>query len=134
MEKILLQTPNDMTQWGNPIVLTKGAKDILLFGNPGKTGNYTFRFKLPENYKIEPIILTSPSFLTVIEGEIFIGEGNKFDKSSMKGMPAGSFCNIPSNHPIYLMSEKQVTLQFHGLGPIELKYLNEAHDPRNSEK
>ncbi len=134
MEQILLQAPNDMVQWGNPLVLTKGAKDILLYGNPGKTGNYTFRFKLPESYKIEPFILTSPSFLTVIEGEIFIGEGNKFDKSSMKDLPAGSFCHIPSKHPIYFLSEKQAILQFHGLGPIELKYLNAAHDPRNSKE
>ncbi len=123
MGKIILFTPSDMINWGNPQVLTKGAKDILLYGNPGKPENYTFRFKFPENYKIEPFILTSSSFLTVIDGEIFIGEGNKFDKKFMKGMPTGSFCNIPDNHPVYFMNERPTILQFHGIGPIDLKYL-----------
>ncbi len=134
MEKIILLTPGDMVNWGSPQVLTKGAKDILLYGNPGETESYTFRFKLPENYKIEPFVLTSQSFLTVIDGEVFIGEGNTFDKNSMKSVATGSFCTIPDNHPIYFMNKGQATLQFHGIGPLDLKYLNEVDDPRVSFK
>lgn len=128
---IILLTPNDMIDWGNPQVLAIGAKDILLYGNPGHNENYTFRFKLPGNYKIEPFILTSTCFLTVVNGEIFIGKGDKFVKDSMQILPSGSFCCIPDNNPIYFMNRKKTILQFHGVGPVQLKYINKIHDPRN---
>lgn len=55
-----------MVNWGNPSVLKSGAKDIILFGHPGQSECYTFRFKLPRNFNIEPFFLTSMCFLTVI--------------------------------------------------------------------
>lgn len=130
--RMMLLTPCDMTSWGNPQVLAIGAKDIILYGNPGKNENYVFRFKLPNNFEIKPFTLSSICFLTVIEGEILIGEGDKFDKNLMSVLPAMSFCCIPENYPIYLMNNEQTILQFHGIGPVEMKYVSEIDDPRNS--
>ncbi|HSW93004.1 MAG TPA: cupin domain-containing protein [Gammaproteobacteria bacterium] len=130
-KKILLLTPNKMVSWGDPQVLAKGAKDIILYGNPGKAENYLFRFKLPKHFEIKPFILSSICFLTVIEGDILIGEGDKFEKNLMTILPAQSFCCIPENYPIYFMSSEQTILQFHGIGPVDMKYVNSTDDPRN---
>lgn len=123
-------TPTDMVDWGNPHVLAAGAKDILLYGNPGKAENYVFRFKLPKQFEIKPFILNSTVFLTVLEGEILIGEGDQFIKNSMTLLPAKSFCCIPENNPIYFMTNEQTILQFHGMGPIDMIYVNSKDDPR----
>lgn len=130
--KIILLTPSEMVSWGDPQVLAPGAKDIILYGNPGKAENYIFRFKLPKHFEIKPFFLSSLCFLTVIEGEILIGEGDKFEKNLMTMLPAKSFCCIPENCPIYFMSNEQTILQFHGTGPVDMKYVNAKDDPRNS--
>lgn len=129
--KIILLTPTDMVNWGNPQVLATGAKDIILYGNPGKAENYIFRFKLPKSFEIKPFILSSTCFLTVLEGEILIGKGEKFIRNSMIILSAQSFCCIPENYPIYFMSNEQTILQFHGMGPVNMKYVSTIDDPRN---
>lgn len=128
---MLLMTPSTMVNWGNPQVLTAGASDIILYGNPGKSENYVFRFKLPKNFEIKPFILNITCFLTVIDGEVLMGEGDQFKKDLMSILPAKSFCNIPDNYPIYFVSNEESILQFHGTGPVNLTYINVADDPRN---
>ena len=89
--QIILLKPDNMVHWGNPEILAAGAKDLLLYGNPGKSESYVFRFKLPKHFEIKPFILNSICFLTVIEGEILMGEGNEFLKNEMTILPAKSF-------------------------------------------
>ncbi len=129
--KVILLTPSDMVDWGSPKILTIGAKDILLYGNPAKSENYVFRFKLPKHFEIKPFMLNSICFLTVIEGEILFGEGDIFIKKSMSILPAKSFCHIPDNYPVYFVSNEPTILQFHGTGPVDIKYINPTDDPRN---
>lgn len=130
--KLLLQTSFNRENWGNPQVLAAGAKDILLYGNPGKPENYVFRFKLPNHFEIQPFSLNTLCFLTVIEGEILIGEGEKFIRNSMRILPTGGFCSIPENYPVYFASATETILQFHGTGPIDIQYVRFSDDPRKS--
>ena len=129
--KIKLLIADDLVNWGSPKVLATGAKDILLHGNPGEFGNYVFRFQLPKHFEIQPFILTSLCFLTIIKGEILIGEGNQFIKNSMSTLPVHGFCCIPANSPIYFLSNEESILQFSGVGPIDIQYINPKDDPRN---
>lgn len=128
--KFVILTPKELTVWGEPQVLAPGAKDILLYGNPGKEENYTFRFQLPENYKIQPFLLTAVCFLTVIEGEVYLGKGGQFIEKNMDRLPSMSFCAIPANTPLYLMTIGKVTLQFHGVGSVAIHYVDKQNDPR----
>ncbi len=121
--ELILLTPDEMVNWGSPHVLNKGARDIILYGNPAKVENYVFRFKLPKNFEIKPFILNAQIFLTVIEGEILIGKGDKFIKNSMKILTSKSFCFIPDNYPIYFISSEETILQFHGIGPVDFNYI-----------
>lgn len=130
-KKVTILTPSEMINWGNPEVLTTGAKDIILYGSPGKSENYVFRFKLPKHFEIKPFILSTACFLTVIEGEILIGEGNQFIENIMNNLPTKSFCCIPGNCPVYFKCKETAILQFHGIGPINLSYVNKIDDPRN---
>jgi len=50
----VLMRPLDI-KWGDPPpVLRKGARLAVLSGDPGSTGPFTIRLKLPAGYKIAP--------------------------------------------------------------------------------
>lgn len=128
--EFMILTPKELTAWGEPQVLLPGAKDIILYGNPGKKEHYTFRFQLPKNYKIQPFIVTTICFLTIIEGDIYLGKGAKFVEDSMDLLPTLSFCAIPAKIPVYMMTIDKVILQFHGMGSIAIDYVDKQNDPR----
>lgn len=128
--KLMIFTPENSPAWDNPQVLLPPAKDIILYGNPSKKEPYTFRFQLPKNYKIQPFRLTTLSFLTVMEGGIYLGRGEYFVEETMDLLTTMSFCAIPENTPVFMKTIDEVILQFHGVGAIDLDYIDKHNDPR----
>jgi quercetin dioxygenase-like cupin family protein len=128
---LILLPVEKMNPWGKPKTLPAGARDYVLSGNPGKPELYTFRFELPAHYKIPPFLLKSTSYVTVISGELYVGEGNKFIRTSQQILSAGSYMVIPANVPLYFETDKKTILQFHGIGPIDVDYISEQDDPRS---
>jgi hypothetical protein len=56
-------------KWGAaPPVLRKGAELAVMSGDPGSTGPYTVRLKLPAGYKIAPHWHTTDENVTVVSG------------------------------------------------------------------
>jgi hypothetical protein len=55
--------------------------------------------------------------------------GEKFDKTTMKDMSAGSFVMMPAEMRHFANAKTAVTLQVHGTGPFVLNYVNPADDP-----
>lgn len=133
-EQLILLPVEKMGSWGKPKTLPPGAHDYLLSGNPGKSGLYTFRFELPAHYKIPPFLLTSTSYITVISGKLYVGEGNEFVKSNQHVLPAGSYVVAPANKPLYFWTKEKTILQFHGIGPVDVNYIIPSDDPRNNKK
>jgi hypothetical protein len=129
-EQLVLLPVEKMSSWGKPKTLPPGAHDYLLSGNPGKPGLYTFRFELPSHYKIPPFSLSSTSYITVISGKLYVGEGRKFVKNNQHILPAGSYIVAPAYKPLYFWTEEKTILQFHGVGPIDVNYINLSDDPR----
>jgi len=79
-------------KWGDPpAVFRKGAKLAVLSGNPGAAGPYTIRLKMPAGYRIAPHWHPTDENVTVIAGTFFAGMGEKFDRTSMKTLPAGGY-------------------------------------------
>lgn len=133
-ENLILLSATKMTSWGKPKTLPPGARDYLLSGNPGKPELYTFRFELPGNYKIPPFSLTATCYLTVISGKLYLGEGDQFGKNNPHILPAGSFIVIPKNKHLYFWTHKKTVLQFNGIGPLDVNYINTSDDPRRINK
>lgn len=133
-EQLTLMPVEKMRPWGNPKTLPPGAHDYLLSGNPGKPELYTFRFELPANYKIPPFLLTSTSYITVITGKLYVGEGNVFTRNNLHALTAGSYVIVPANKPLYFWTKEKTILQFHGIGPVEVNYMNISDDPRYNKR
>jgi quercetin dioxygenase-like cupin family protein len=122
-------------QWREgPASLPKGAMMAVLEGDPTKEGPFVFRVKLPDGYRVPPHTHPKIERVTVVSGTFHIGMGNKFDEKVGRMMPAGSFGYWPAGMKHFVWSKGETVLQFHGMGPWSIKYVNPDDDPRNQKK
>ena len=133
------QTPHVMTtlndtQWGPaPPLVPAGAQIAVLNGDPTKAGPYTVRFKFPANYDIPAHSHPGDENVVVSSGELFMGMGNKLDRTHGKGLPVGGYAFMPANINHFAFTKVETTLLLYGIGPVDFKYVNPKDDPRNHE-
>ena len=126
----VIVTP-DKLQWKANPNLPPGAQTAVLSGDPSKAGAlYVFRAKLPDGYKVPPHWHPSDENVTVIQGTMQIGTGDKFDSSKLASVPAGSFMRMPKEMKHFATAKGETIVQVHGIGPFEINYVNPADDPR----
>ena len=126
-------TPSE-TKWGEPPpVFEKGMSFTLISGDPGKPGAYVVRAKMPAGYKIAPHWHPTDEHVTVLSGTFAFGMGERFDKASMKDLPAGGYALMPAEMRHFAMATTAATIQNHGQGPFALTYVNPADDPSKRE-
>lgn len=117
-------------KWGEPPpVFEKGASFTVVSGDPGKTGLFVVRLRMPAGYRIAPHTHPTDEHVTVISGTLALGMGDKFDKAAMKHLPAGGYALLPAEMRHFAMAATATTVQVEGLGPFALKYVNPADDP-----
>ncbi len=123
-------------QWETaPNSLPDGAKMAILDGDPTKAGPFTIRLLLPPNYQVMSHTHPATEYLTVIEGEFFVGEGTTMDEKKMTGYPAGSFIVFPAKQAhIATTKNKTTVVQIQGTGPWDVNYADVANDPRKKKK
>jgi len=131
-------SPDDVKWTPAPKALPAGAQMTVLEGDPMKPGPYTMRLKMPNNYRIPPHSHARVEHVTVLNGTIRVGMGDKFDEKSMNSLGAGSFAAIePGTHHYAMVKNDNILkgrdtiLQLHGEGPWEIKYVTASDDPRN---
>jgi hypothetical protein len=125
----VLFAPAD-AKWGDPPpVFEKGATFTLVSGNPGAAGPFVVRLKMPAGYKIAPHWHPTDENVTVISGTFSLGMGEKFDKATMKDLPAGGYALLPAEMRHFAMAKTAAIVQVHGQGPFALNYVNPADDP-----
>lgn len=121
----------DELQWKANPNLPPGAQFAVLSGDPTKSGRlYAIRVKLPDGYKVPPHWHPVDENVTVIQGSLLIGLGEKVDQSKMKQVPAGAFMQMPKEMRHYARAKGETVLQLHGIGPFEINYVNAEDDPR----
>jgi quercetin dioxygenase-like cupin family protein len=114
-----------------PPSLPPGAQFALLEGDPTRAGGeYTIRAKLPDGYKIPPHWHPVTENVTVIQGSLYFGMGDKFDDTAGKELPAGGFASMPKGVRHFAWAKGETVIQVHGVGPFEIVYVNPADDPR----
>jgi hypothetical protein len=117
-------------KWGEPPpVLAKGATFAVVSGDPGKAGPFTVRLKMPAGYKIAPHWHPTDEHVTVLSGTFALGMGDKFDKATMKDLPAGGYGLLPAEMRHFALVKTAAIVQVHGVGPFVLNYVNPADDP-----
>src|SRR5262245_43398075 len=84
------------TKWGPaPPALPPGAQMAVLSGDPGSSGPYTLRAKLPAGYKVPPHWHPGDENVTVLKGTFVIGRGEKFDPAAGEEMMTGTYMRMP---------------------------------------
>jgi quercetin dioxygenase-like cupin family protein len=123
-------SPDDV-QWGPASPkLPPGAQFARLVGDPSEPGEpYVFRAKLPDGYSVPPHWHPMDENVTVIQGVFLLGCGERIEKTTLQELPAGSYAMLPKQVPHYNVMRGETILQFHGIGPYDIIYVDPADDP-----
>lgn len=117
-------------KWGPaPAVFPAGAEMAVLQGNPGGTGEFTVRLRMPNGYRIAPHTHPTDENVTVISGTFLVGMGSKFDAKSMLTLHAGGFVTAPAQGAHYAEAQGRTIVQVNAIGPFALTYVNPADTP-----
>jgi hypothetical protein len=121
----------DAVKWGPaPPGLPAGAQAAILVGDPTKNGPYVMRAKMPDGYVVPPHWHPVDENVTVLQGALLIGEGEKFDEAKLEELPVGSFMRMPKTMRHFAKAKGETIIQLHGTEPFEITYVNPADDPR----
>src|SRR5262245_59074745 len=121
-------TPKEM-KWGEaPPTLPKGAKLVVLHGDPMKAGTFTIRIKAPSGYKVPPHWHSNDEDLTVISGTLVLHMGDTMTADSHK-LTAGAYHFLPAKMHHGAVTKGETIVQIHGEGPFDINYLNPADNP-----
>jgi hypothetical protein len=131
---IVLNPPTQLQWQPGPPSLPKGAQMAVLEGDPNKPGPFVFRVKAPDGYRIPPHTHSKTERVTVIAGTFHIGMGEKFDAKAAMAMPEGTYGYWEAGMKHFVWVRGETIVQFHGMGPWSIQYVNPADDPRNAEK
>ncbi len=117
--------PQDF-RWFTPPYYTDGRQRANLLGDSSKGGDWIDRVKIPGGSRVLPHTHPEDEVVTVIQGTWFLGIGKKFDETSLKACPAGSFILIPAGVPHFLATrEGPVIVQLSGHGMFGTNYVKE---------
>ena len=133
-DKMGLFTPTDIKWEPGPASLQKGAKMMILEGDPTREGPFTMRLLFPDGFVVSPHWHTQVEHVTILSGVLNFGMGEKFDRGATREMPAGSFGYWPVGMPHFAWAKGETVLQLHGRGPWTVTYVNPADDPRRPAK
>lgn len=122
-------------KWGAaPPSMPKGAKIAILQGDPGKSGPFVIRLKVPPGYEIPPHWHSQDESLTVIAGALYFGSGDKIDTSHARTLTAGAFHFLSGKDHHYLVAKSEAVVQVNGSGPFDIMYSNSHDDPQTAKK
>jgi hypothetical protein len=122
--------PDQVTWSPAPPSLPAGAKAAVLDGDPKQPGPFTMRLSLPDGYRVPPHFHPAVERVTVIQGTLQLGMGDKFDESALTSLPAGGFVAMQPGTRHFVKAKGTTTLQLNGIGPWKLTYVNPADDPQ----
>ena len=116
--------------------LSDGAEIIVLAGDPfnlKKKGlPFVFRVKHRDGFELKPHWHPMDEYITVLTGTMLLGTGKEFktDPAHVREMPAGSYAYMPKIMRHYFVTRGETIVQFQGIGPFRMSFVNPADDPR----
>jgi len=100
-------------------------------GDPTKADTqFSFRIKMPDNFRIPPHFHPADENVVVISGVLNMGLGDKFDPSSMHALPVGGFASMQKGTHHFASAKGETIIQVFGIGPWGITYVNPKDDPR----
>jgi quercetin dioxygenase-like cupin family protein len=123
---------SDIKFTGAPNMLPPGAQWFVLSGDPLKAGPYTIRLRLPAGYQIPAHSHSATEAITVISGKLLLGMGDKLDEKKGTLLKDGGYAEAPAKMNHYAVAKSPSVIQVHGMGPVDITYVDKADDPRNA--
>ena len=118
-EEIKWETPPPST------LLPPWLKVAILQGDPTKSGeHYTMRILHPDGTKVPPHWHPTDENLVVITGNFMMAVGEKYDETSLRDMPVGSYGRMPKDVPHYALARGETIVEVHGVGPFVANKVN----------
>lgn len=123
-------TPDEIKWAPGPPTLPAKTEFASLTGDMTKKGSlFTIRLRVPDGWKVPPHFHPTAENVTVIEGTLRFGFGDKLDESALTDLPAGSFHMIPKGVHHYAVAKGKTVIQLHAIAPWGITYVNPADDP-----
>lgn len=122
--------PDDLS-WQSIASMAGDAKIAVIEGDLSKAEPFTFRLRLPADYRIDPHKHPAYERVTVLSGELNFGHGETFDKDATQRLDTGGMAIMASGEAMYgFTGEEETVIQLHGTGPWGIEYINPKDDPR----
>ena len=67
-----------------------------------------------------------------LSGKLLLGMGDKLDEKKGTVLTAGGYAEAPAKMNHYAVAKSPSVIQIHGMGPVEITYVDKADDPRNA--
>jgi hypothetical protein len=95
----------------------------VLYGDPEKVGEpFVIRIRELAGGIIPPHRHPVDENITVVQGTLYFGIGDKFDRAAMKKMPVGSYAFIPKGSTMFGYTPDAAIVQVHGVGPFHIEW------------
>jgi quercetin dioxygenase-like cupin family protein len=121
--EVVALTP-EQVQWFTPSYYNDGRQRAHLLGDSSQDGAWVDRVKILGGGRVLAHTHPHDEVVTVIEGTWYLGVGERFDASRLKGYPAGSFIVIPAGVPHFVAAnEGAVIVQLSGTVKFATDYL-----------
>jgi len=100
------------------------SKDVeILFGDPEKVGEpFVMRIRELPGGVIPPHRHPVDEHITVVQGSIYFGVGDKFDRAAAKKLKAGDYVFIPKGSTMFGFTPEAAIVQVHGVGPFHIHW------------
>jgi quercetin dioxygenase-like cupin family protein len=100
------------------------SEDVeVLYGDPEKVGEpFVIRIRELAGGVIPPHRHPVDENITVVQGTLYFGVGDKFDRAAMKKMPVGSYAFIPKGSTMFGYTPDAAIVQVHGVGPFHIDW------------
>jgi len=114
----IIMTPDQM-KWLS-VVGMPGVSEAWIVGGPDKPGPYVVRRHIEQGGRVPPRIDPQTIFLTVLSGEVYLGNDDEIDPRSARRLAVGTFVVIPANSYHYLWARHtEVVVQEWGTLPAK---------------
>ncbi len=112
------------TQQHRIIPIKLMSQDVeVLYGDPEKVGEpFVMRIRELPGGIIPPHKHPVDEHITVVQGTLYFGVGEKFDRAAMKEMRAGSYAFIPKGSTMFGYTPEAAIVQVHGVGPFHIHW------------
>jgi len=93
----------------------------VLYGDPEAAGEpFVMRIRELPGGIIPPHRHPVDENITVLQGTLYFGVGEKYDRAAMKEMKAGSYAFIPKGTTMFGYTPEAAIVQVHGVGPFHI--------------